>query len=498
MTGTLPKFGDGTTIVVLGASGDLAKKKTFPALFGLYRNGLLPKNVEIIGYARSKMTQEEYHERISHYFKTPDDQSKEQAKKFLENTCYVQGPYDGAEGYQRLNEKIEEFEKKKPEPHYRLFYLALPPSVFLEAANGLKKYVYPGEGKARIIIEKPFGHDLASSRELQDGLAPLWKESEIFRIDHYLGKEMVKNLNILRFGNQFLSAVWDKNTISNVQISFKEPFGTEGRGGYFNDIGIIRDVIQNHLLQVLSILAMERPVTFGAEDIRDEKVKVLRCVDILNIDDVILGQYGPSEDGKKPGYTDDDGVPDDSRAVTFAALHLQIHNDRWEGVPFILRAGKALDEGKVEIRVQFRDVTKGVVDHLPRNELVIRIQPSESIYMKMNSKLPGLTAKNIVTDLDLTYNRRYSDVRIPEAYESLILDCLKGDHTNFVRNDELDISWKIFTDLLHKIDEDKSIVPEKYAYGSRGPGRLKQWLRDRGYVRNGTELYQWPVTKGSS
>jgi glucose-6-phosphate 1-dehydrogenase len=276
---------------------------------------------------------------------------------------------------------------------------------------------------------------------------------------------MVKNILILRFGNSFFGATWNRQNIDNVQITFKEPFGTEGRGGYFDEFGIIRDVMQNHLLQVLTLLAMERPISFSAEDIRDEKVRVLRAIPAIEPKNVIIGQYGKSLDGSKPSYKEDDTVPKDSRCPTFCALVAYIKNERWDGVPFIMKAGKALNEQKTEIRIQFKDVTSGIFKDIPRNELVMRIQPNESVYVKMNSKLPGLSMQTVVTELDLTYRRRFSDLKIPEAYESLILDCLKGDHSNFVRDDELDASWRIFTPLLHYLDDNKEIIPMEYPYG---------------------------------
>lgn len=461
---------------------------------------MLPPNTRIVGYARTKMTDEEYKQRISSYFKLPDDECKAKAAKFLDICTYVSGQYVSDEGYLELNKHIRELEDEmKVVSRDRLFYLALPPSVFGEVSIHLRRNVYPGvEGSARVIIEKPFGHDLVSSEKLQAELSAAWEESEIFRIDHYLGKEMVKNILILRFGNLFFSSSWNNRTISNVQISFKEKIGTQGRGGYFDTIGIIRDVMQNHLLQVLSLIGMERPVSFSAEDIRDEKVKLLKAIAPINIEDTVLGQYGRSEDGKEPAYTDDPTVAPNSRAITFAALHLQIHNERWEGVPFILRAGKALDEAKVEIRIQFKDVAKGIFQNIPRNELVIRVQPEEAIYLKMNSKYPGLTTRTVITDLDLTYHSRYANLRIPEAYEALILDALKGDHSNFVRDDELSVSWGLFTPLLDQIENDPNIVPESYPYGSRGPKSVSKFLTDRGYVRDHEGLYQWPITSSTS
>lgn len=234
--------------------------------------------------------------------------------------------------------------------------------------------------------------------------------------------------------------------------------------------------MQNHLLQVLTLLAMERPISFSAEDIRDEKVRVLRGMSAIEPKNVIIGQYGKSLDGSKPGYKEDDTVPKDSRCPTFASMVAYIKNERWDGVPFILKAGKALNEQKTEVRIQFKDVTSGIFKDIPRNELVIRVQPNESVYIKMNSKLPGLSMQTVVTELDLTYRRRFSDLKIPEAYESLILDALKGDHSNFVRDDELDASWRIFSPLLHYLDDNKEIIPMEYPYGMHHTRRFSLHL----------------------
>ncbi|KAF7714227.1 Glucose-6-phosphate 1-dehydrogenase [Penicillium ucsense] len=489
---------DDTIIVVLGASGDLAKKKTFPALFGLFRNKFLPKDIKIVGYARTKMDHDEYLKRVRSYIKVPTKEIEEQLDQFCQLCTYVSGQYDQDDSFINLNKHLEQIEKdRQAKTHNRVFYMALPPSVFTTVSEQLKRNCYPKSGLARIIVEKPFGKDLQSSRDLQKALEPNWKEEEIFRIDHYLGKEMVKNILILRFGNEFFNATWNRHHIDNIQITFKEPFGTEGRGGYFDEFGIIRDVMQNHLLQVLTLLAMERPISFSSEDIRDEKVRVLRAMDAIEPKNVIIGQYGRSLDGSKPGYLEDDTVPKESRCPTFCALVAYIKNERWDGVPFILKAGKALNEQKTEVRIQFKDVTSGIFKDIPRNELVIRVQPNESVYIKMNSKLPGLSMQTVVTELDLTYRRRFSDLKIPEAYESLILDAFKGDHSNFVRDDELDASWRIFTPLLHYLDDNKEIIPMEYPYGSRGPAVLDDFTASYGYKFSDAAGYQWPVTSSA-
>jgi len=488
---------DNTIIIVLGASGDLAKKKTLPALFAIYEQGRLPRGCKIVGYARTKMDKAEFEKRATSYIKgadNPDVANKIEAFKSI--LSYVAGDYEDGAAFDNLKNHLEEIEASyQTKECNRIFYLALPPSVFIPVAKNLKEHCYNSRaGVNRIVIEKPFGKDLESARELLNSVKQYWTEEETFRIDHYLGKEMVKNLLVLRFANIAMGAAWDKNSISNVQITFKEPFGTEGRGGYFDEFGIIRDILQNHLLQVLSILTMERPVSFAAEDIRDEKVKVLRSIPPIDRADTLLGQY-VSANGK-PGYLDDDTVPPGSVCPTFAATTLWIHNPRWEGVPFILKAGKALNESKVEVRIQFKDVTQGIFKDIARNELVFRIQPSEAIYLKLNSKTPGLQTRAIPTEMDLTYKRRFTESKIPEAYEALIIDVIRGDHSNFVRHDELDVAWKIFTPILHWIDglNGPRPRPVPYPYGSRGPKELDEFINKYGFKRIDKDAYTWPTT----
>jgi len=507
LSGTIPsmetasdQLKDNTIIIVLGASGDLAKKKTYPALFTLFKDKYLPRDSKIVGYARTKMDDAEFHKRTTSYIKNPNDDPEIPAKieEFKQISTYIPGDYEKGEAFDKLNEHLESIESKyQSKECNRLFYLALPPNVFIPVSKNLKEHCYASKGINRIIIEKPFGSDLDSAHKLLSSVKQYWSEDETFRIDHYLGKEMVKNLLVLRFANIATSAFWDKNSISNVQITFKEPFGTEGRGGYFDEFGIIRDILQNHLLQVLSILTMERPVSFAPEDIRDEKVKVLRAIPPITPEDCLLGQYVAANG--KPGYHDDDTVPKDSVCPTYAATTLWIHNPRWEGVPFILKAGKALNESKVEVRIQFKDVTQGIFKDIARNELVIRIQPSEAVYLKLNAKTPGLITRAIPTDMDLTYKRRFEDAKIPEAYEALILDALKGDHSNFVRHDELDVAWKIFTPILHWIDGKNGPRPKtlQYPYGSRGPKELNDFVKKYGYKR-ASDLYVWPITNVSA
>jgi len=475
------------SIVILGASGDLAGKKTFPALFALYCFGLLPEHAHLVGYARSALTAEELESKIKkNCLKVVEDEEKLQA--FFQRLSYVAGKYDSAEDFAHLNTHLDELEHQEDNPSgnaNRLIYFAIPPPVFVPAATAMQNCMSK-TGWTRVVVEKPFGHDLASCRELIAGLGAVLKETQQFRIDHYLGKEMVQNLFVMRFANKIFQPLWTREHIRCVIITFKEPFGTEGRGGYFDTFGIIRDVMQNHLIQVLSLVAMERPISTRPEDVRDEKVKVLRCIPPLTLENLVVGQY--VGDGKNPGYKEDPGVPADSTCPTYATAVLYIHNERWENVPFILKCGKALNERKADIRVQFNDVPGALFADTPRNELVIRIQPREATYLKMQAKVPGLSDDRHQTELNLTYENRYSDIRLPDAYERLIFDVLKGDHSQFVRADELEAAWKIFTPVLHQLESEK-IPPIPYTFGSRGPKESDELVAHHGYVRDLS--YSW-------
>ncbi|KAB1211793.1 Glucose-6-phosphate 1-dehydrogenase, cytoplasmic isoform 2 [Morella rubra] len=480
------------SIVVLGASGDLAKKKTFPALFNLFRQGFLnPDEVHIFGYARTKISDEDLRSRIRGFLiddKNASSERSETVTKFLQLVKYVSGSYDSEEGFQLLDKEISEHEILRNSAEgssRRLFYLALPPSVYPSVCRMISHYCMNKSdlgGWTRIVVEKPFGKDLESAEQLSTQIGELFDEPQIYRIDHYLGKELVQNLLVLRFANRLFLPLWNRDHIDNVQIVFREDFGTEGRGGYFDEYGIIRDIIQNHLLQVLCLVAMEKPISLKPEHIRDEKVKVLQSVLPIKDEEVVLGQY--------EGYRDDPTVPHHSNTPTFATVILRIHNERWEGVPFILKAGKALNSRKAEIRVQFKDVPGDIFKckKQGRNEFVIRLQPSEAMYMKLTVKQPGLEMSTVQSELDLSYGQRYQGVAIPEAYERLILDTIRGDQQHFVRRDELKAAWEIFTPLLHAID-DGGMKTLPYKPGSRGPAEADELLAKAGYVQ--THGYIW-------
>jgi glucose-6-phosphate 1-dehydrogenase len=288
---------------------------------------------------------------------------------------------------------------KESQRSNRIFYFAIPPNVFVPVASNINSYVRSTTGFNRVIIEKPFGRDLDSADLLQVQIGKLFTENEVYRIDHYLGKEMVQNLMILRFANRIFEPLWNHHHITAVVITFKEDFGTLGRGGYFDSFGIIRDVMQNHLLQILSLVAMEEPVSLGAEDIRDEKVKLLRAISPIRLEDVVIGQYGPDKEGKETGYLDDPTVPKGSITPTYAVACLHIKNTRWTGTPFLLKCGKALDNKKAEIRIQFKNTSSGLFPNSSRNELVLRVQPNESIWWKLITKEPGLKGGPVDSEL---------------------------------------------------------------------------------------------------
>ncbi|KAJ4749011.1 Glucose-6-phosphate 1-dehydrogenase [Rhynchospora pubera] len=465
------------SITVVGASGDLAKKKIFPALFALYYEGFLPKHFTIFGYARSKMTDSELREMVSRTLNCRIDQRENcdaKMEEFLKRCFYHSGQYDSEAHFVELDKKLKQHEGSRISN--RLYYLSIPPNIFLDVVKCTSLAASSENGWTRVIVEKPFGRDAESSAALTRGLKQYLHEDQIFRIDHYLGKELVENLSVLRFSNLVFEPLWSRQYIRNVQIIFSEDFGTEGRGGYFDSYGIIRDIMQNHLLQIVALFAMETPTSLEAEDIRNEKVKVLRSMKTLEIDDVVIGQYKSHTRGGVvyPGYTDDKTVPNDSLTPTFAAAALFINNARWDGVPFLMKAGKALHTKRAEIRVQFRHVPGNLYKKcfgtdLDRatNELVIRVQPDEAIYLKINNKIPGLGMRLDRSNLNLHYAVRYSK-EIPCAYERLLLDAIEGERRLFIRSDELDAAWALFTPLLKELEE-KRIAPELYPYGSRGP-----------------------------
>ncbi|XP_042009043.1 glucose-6-phosphate 1-dehydrogenase, chloroplastic-like [Salvia splendens] len=467
-----------TSITVVGAPRDLAKKKIFPALFELYYEDCLPEHFTIFGYARSKMTDAELRNMVSKTLTCRIDKREncgEKMEQFLQRCFYHSGQYDSQENFADLDKILKE-EHESGRVSNRLFYLSIPPNIFVDAVKCASLSASSSAGWTRVIVEKPFGRESESSAALTKSLKQYLDEDQIFRIDHYLGKELVENLSVLCFTNLIFEPLWSRQYIRNVQLIFSEDFGTEGRGGYFDHYGIMRDIMQNHLLQILALFAMETPVSLDAGDIRNEKVKVLRSMRPIRVNDVIIEQYKSHTKGgvSYPGFTDDKTVPKNSLTPTFAAAALFIDNARWDGVPFLMKAGKPLHDKRAEIRAQFRHVPGNLCNRnfgtdldLATNELVIRVQPDKAIYLKINNKVPELGMRLDQSNLNLLYKARYSR-EIPDAYERLLLDAVEGERRLFIRSDELDAAWALFTPVLKDLEEKKKI-PEYYPYGSRGP-----------------------------
>lgn len=480
-----------TIFILFGASGDLSKKKIYPTLWQLRRD-FLPATSKFVGYARSKLTVDQIKESVRGHCKLKSKEDEDSFEEFFSNNSYVQGQYDDISFYQKLSVHLNGLNNNA---NY-IFYLAVPPSVFKAVTANIKHCCMSRKGYTRIVVEKPFGHDLDSSNELSAHLACLYPENILYRIDHYLGKEMAQNMLVLRFGNRLFRPLWNKDSVQAVKLTFKEPFGTQGRGGYFDPIGIIRDVMQNHMLQLLCLVAMEMPKSLEADDVRVEKVKVLQSIPPIELSDVVLGQYKgdkskPSTDDAFQGYLEDPTVPKDSVTPTFATAVMRVHNERWEGVPFIIKCGKALDERKAEIRLQFKDSEGGSIfaQKCQRNELVFRVQPNEAVYFKLMTKKPGMEFNMEETELDLTLTDKYEGERFPDAYERLLWDVYCGNQSSFVRSDELSEAWRIFTPLLKAI-ETKRPKPIEYIYGSRGPKESDELEKREGLLFTGTYNYK--------
>jgi glucose-6-phosphate 1-dehydrogenase len=465
-------------IVVVGASGDLACRKIYPALFSLYSQGFLPAEFKVFGFARTAFSDAEFRDRIVRNLTcryVPASSCSERMDEFLARCFYHRGEYDRTDSFLDLHVAMRE--RSGGELVDTVFYLAIPPSIFAAVARAVGATgMLRCDGAppwVRVVVEKPFGRDRASSDSLTRELTEVFDEEQIYRIDHYLGKEIVQNFMVLRFANRVFEPIWSRAHIERVWIDWREDLGLEGRAGYFDGFGIVRDVMQNHLLQIMSLIAMEKPARADAHAIRDEKVRVLRCVPPPAPREVIVGQYTASnwKGGARRGYRRETGVPPDSRTATFAAVALRVENDRWRGVPFILRAGKGLDTRESEVRIQFRAVEGNIFASdghwLPANELVLRIQPDEGIYLSIVCKEPGLDLVLDRTQLNLQYRLAF-DRPIPDAYECLLLDVLEGDKSLFIRSDELEAAWDIFTPLLRQLEE-SGADPVPYPFGTRGP-----------------------------
>ncbi|XP_011493976.1 PREDICTED: glucose-6-phosphate 1-dehydrogenase-like [Ceratosolen solmsi marchali] len=458
------------TFVLLGATGDLSKREIYPALWYLYQHGFLPPKLKILGFSPIPTSIDSLKANVAPFVNIrPED--TELYNKFWRINYYIQGSKNNDLDYDRINKQIEKWENN--DKGNRIFYMAIPPSVFAMAASQIKRACMSPKGITRIVVEKPFGKDSKSSQMLSDHLSSLFMEEQIYRMDHFLGIEMNQNLLALRFANKIFEPTWNHKHIAAVKIDFKENFGVEGRGAYFDKYGMIRDVVQNHLLQVVSLLAIERPKSVHSTDVRDAKVEFLKKVDPILLKDVVIGQYVGNPSSNDPrerlGYLDDPSVPQGSITSTFSLTVLKVRNERWSGVPFIIRAGKGLAKNVTEIIIQYKNVTNDIFNgQLSRNELVIQIVRNNKMQLKIMSKTPGMSSNLEKIEINFDYSKEFKNKDIPQAYSNLLLDVFSGSQKYFVRTDELKEAWRIFTPILHQI-ENKKIRPIQYKYGSTGP-----------------------------
>ncbi len=475
----MPENSVASTIVIFGASGDLAQRKLVPALHSLACDDLLPGRVRIVGVARSEFSDERFRE---HLFEGIEAYARREPRTcqlwagLSDAYTYLAGAYDDPETYNRLRRRLEELDAADGGPSSRLFYLAVPPTLYATivdrlGASSLNRSEAEDHDRrwARVVIEKPFGHDSESARLLNERIHKVFAEDQVLRIDHYLGKETVQNILAFRFANAIFEPLWHRQYIDHVQISVAESVVVGRRGGYYESAGVLRDMFQNHLLQLVALTAMEPPATLNAEALRDEKVKVLQAIRTPSPDDVVLGQY--------EGYLAEEGVAPDSHTPTYAALRLHIDNWRWQGVPFYLQSGKGLKAKVSEITLQFKQVPHllfpGSVSPMP-NRLAICIQPDEAIQLRIDIKQPGAGMRTAPVELAFAYADHFGDAALPEAYERLLLDALQGDASLFARADEIELAWKL-VDRLTEID-----TTYPYAVGSWGPGEAKALIAAAG------------------
>jgi glucose-6-phosphate 1-dehydrogenase len=479
-----------TTLVVFGATGDLANRKLLPALYNLAHEGSLPERFAVIGVSRSELTDAEFrdmaHQAIERFSRRKPD--PDVLEGLTSETRYVAGTFDDERVYDQIENALGEIEEDAGTRLGRVFYLSTAPQFFPVIAGKLGEAGLHSvqDAETRIVIEKPFGYDLASARQLNAEVLSVFDESQVFRIDHYLGKETVQNLLALRFANALFEPVWNRNYVDHVQITAAEDIGIEGRASYYEGAGALRDLVQNHMLQLLALLAMEPPTAFEANRLRNEKLKVLEAIVPPSVSEVpsmaIRGQYGPGVVGGATalGYREEEGVNPDSRTETYAALRLHIHNWRWADVPFYLRTGKRLARKVTEIAVILKPVP-----HLPfqssgsvgiqRNQIVLTVQPDEGVSVSLGAKIPGPTMRIRPVNMEFRYGTAFMS-ESPEAYERLILDAMRGDATLFTRNDEIEALWGIIDPILTAWHENTESRIPQYESGSAGPAKAEQLL----------------------
>ena len=479
----LERTADPCSVIIFGASGDLTKRKLVPALYRLTQERLLPAEFAIIGFARSPMSHEDFRAKMKDAILTYSEAKRiDEAvwDSFAKGIFYVAGDVNNPESYRQIRELLDQIDRDRGTAGNRVFYLSTSPTLYAEAIQqlGAASLAKPdGKGWTRIIIEKPFGHDLASAKELNVEVAKVFDEEQVYRIDHYLGKETVQNLMVFRFANGIFEPIWNRRYIDHVQITNAEAIGVEGRGGYYDTAGVLRDMIQNHVFQVLSLVAMEPPINLGANAVRDEKIKAMQAVRPIPRDKVdefvVRGQYAAGAVAGKPaaGYREEKDVPPNSQTDTFAAVKLFFDNWRWAEVPFYLRSAKRMPKRVTDIAIQFRraplQLFKAVQQEMEPNVLVIRVQPDEGITLRIGAKVPGQVTRVRWVNMDFRYGASFG-VASPEAYERLLLDCILGDSTLYARRDMTERGWEIVMPILDSWANSKKEIP-KYEAGTWGP-----------------------------
>jgi glucose-6-phosphate 1-dehydrogenase len=473
---------DPCAIVMFGASGDLAKRKLLPALYDLAVHSCLAPRFRLVGFARTEMNDEAFQKEATEFLpnKAPSGNAETARCEFLQHLHYFSGNYDDPESYQRLAKRLEELDHEAELGGNRLFYLATPPSVYPRIVEQLGRagLAKPkGENSwVRIIVEKPFGHDRASAQALNQQLLNVFDESQIFRIDHYLGKETVQNLLVFRFGNGIFEPLWNRNYVDSVQITAAESLGVERRAAFYESAGALKDMVQSHVLQLTSLVAMETPANFDATAVRNEKIKVLqsiRPVDETAVHELVVrGQYGAGcvKGEDVPGYREEPGVNPNSTTETFVALKLQIDNWRWSGVPFFLRTGKRLAKSAAEIAIRFKRAPHMVFqgESVESNSLVLNIQPEEGISLSFGAKAPGSKLHISPVTMDFQYRRAFG-AGSREAYATLINDCIRGDATLFDRADSVEAAWALVDPIVETWKNSKPPAFPNYPAGSEGP-----------------------------
>jgi glucose-6-phosphate 1-dehydrogenase len=467
-------------MVIFGASGDLTKRKLLPAVYTLYRERLVPPNFSVVGFSRTEMSDDEFRSRMrqaAEEFGGPVDTTT--WNEFAQGLRYIGAHPHHPEEYKKLVGVLEELNRGRGTGDNRVFYLAVPPSSFSPIVKNLQSagLEHSEHGWARVIIEKPFGHDLESAKALNRELTEVFREEQIYRIDHYLGKETVQNLLVFRFANGIFEPIWNRRYVDNVQITAAETLGVENRAAYYEEAGALRDMVQNHVLQLLSMTAMEPPVSFDAQAVRAEKLKVLRAIRPLCGGDTlhcaVRGQYGPGQIGgqRVVGYRQEPGVNPNSNTETFAALKFQIENWRWANVPFYLRAGKRMAKQVTEIAVQFKQPPLRLFEGsraLSPNLIVMRIQPDEGIALRFSAKQPGPATHVRDVNMEFRYSTAFG-MASANAYERLLLDCMLGDPTLFASDGFVEQGWSLLTPILEAWKSNPATDFPNYAAGSWGP-----------------------------